>query len=286
MSTPPDSPPDTSSPSTSSSVEAGVGDRQADGVGGEVGGRAAVDLAGLGDAEPDDGGAGELFGRDLHGSAAGGSGVGDRHPRVAVRSGSHPGGARRRVTTARRGRATVMTVRLRSLGIGMTVAAGLMQSCQPACAPAPPAAVCTPPAGVPDSGPSGRGRDGHRLPGRRRPARPRRHVWQCAAMDMPGRVGSNGVRELATRRSGDGTTPGGIFGLGTMTAPNRDVVPVLRQRRASGELHGSWHQVQAGDCWGATPGTPDYNVLVSRPDSACNAPTSTCRTSAPTRRRP
>ena len=64
MSTPPDRPPDTSSPSTSSSVEAGVGDGQADGVGGEVGGRAAVDLAGLGDAEPDDGGAAELLGGD------------------------------------------------------------------------------------------------------------------------------------------------------------------------------------------------------------------------------
>ena len=30
--------------------------------------------------------------------------------------------------------------------------------------------------------------------------------------------------------------------------------------------------MQANDCWGATPGTPDYNVLVSRPDSACNSP--------------
>ena len=30
--------------------------------------------------------------------------------------------------------------------------------------------------------------------------------------------------------------------------------------------------MQPGDCWGATPGTPDYNVLVSRPDSACNSP--------------
>jgi len=35
------------------------------------------------------------------------------------------------------------------------------------------------------------------------------NAWTCARMDMPGRVGSNGVRALAQRRSGDGTTPGG-----------------------------------------------------------------------------
>src|SRR5687768_9440715 len=106
-----------------------------------------------------------------------------------------------------------MTVRLRSVGIGMTLAAGLMQSCQPACAPTPPAAVCAPPAGVPESArqvvvvtASGYTADVDLLV----------HdgtAWQCAAMDLPGRVGANGVRELAARRSGDGTTPGGIFGL-------------------------------------------------------------------------
>ena len=166
-----------------------------------------------------------------------------------------------------------MTVRLRSLGIGMTVAAGLMQSCQPACAPAPPAAVCTPPAGVPDSA---RQVVVVTATGFRADVDLLVHdgtSWQCAAMDMPGRVGSNGVRELSARRSGDGTTPGGIFGLGTMTAPNGDDVPVLRQQpRLPASCHGGWHQVQPSDCWGATPGTPDYNVLVSRPDSACNSP--------------
>ena len=65
----------------------------------------------------------------------------------------------------------------------------------------------------------GGGRDGDRLPGRRRSARARRRGWTCAATDMPGRVGSNGVRELWARRSGDGTTPGGVFGLGSMRAP-------------------------------------------------------------------
>jgi L,D-peptidoglycan transpeptidase YkuD (ErfK/YbiS/YcfS/YnhG family) len=165
-----------------------------------------------------------------------------------------------------------MTVRLRSLGIGMTLAAGLMQSCQPACAPAPPAAACTPPAGVPDSA---RQVVVVTATGFRADVDLLVHdgtSWQCAAMDMPGRVGSNGVRELTARRSGDGTTPGGIFGLGTMTAPNGETFQFFGNEAPPAELHASWHQVQAGDCWGATPGTADYNVLVSRPDSACNSP--------------
>jgi L,D-peptidoglycan transpeptidase YkuD (ErfK/YbiS/YcfS/YnhG family) len=164
-----------------------------------------------------------------------------------------------------------MTVRLRSVGIGMTLAVGVLQSCQPACAPAPPAAVCAPPAGVPESArqvvvvtSSGSRADVDLLV----------HdgtAWQCAAMDMPGRVGSNGVRELSARRSGDGTTPGGVFGLGTMTAPNGETFQFFGNGANPG-VHGGWHQVQPNDCWGATPGTPDYNVLVSRPDSTCNSP--------------
>ena len=114
-----------------------------------------------------------------------------------------------------------MTVRLRSLGIGMTVAAGLMQSCQPACAPAPPAAVCTPPEGVPDSA---RQVVVVTATGFRADVDLLVHdgtSWSCAAMDMPGRVGSNGVRELTARRSGDGTTPGGIGDAGGRRAVRR-----------------------------------------------------------------
>ncbi len=55
--------------------------------------------------------------------------------------------------------------------------------------------------------------------------------WTCARSDMPGRVGRNGVRALASRRSGDGTTPGGVFPLGVDDRPRRPDVPVLRQRR-------------------------------------------------------
>ena len=88
--------------------------------------------------------------------------------------------------------------------------------------------------------------------------------WQCARMDMPGRVGRNGVRALADRRSGDGTTPGGVFGLGTMTAPDGQTFQFFGNGANPG-VNGGWRQVRGGDCWGATPGTADYNLLVSRP---------------------
>ena len=165
-----------------------------------------------------------------------------------------------------------MTMRLRSVGIGVTLAVAALQSCEPGCTPAPPApAVCTPPAGVPDAArqvvvvtANGSRADVDLLV----------HdgtAWRCTAMDMPGRVGSNGVRDLAARRSGDGTTPGGVFGLGTMTAPNGDVFQFFGNGTNPG-VRGGWHQVRPNDCWGATPGTPDYNVLVSRSDPSCNLP--------------
>jgi L,D-peptidoglycan transpeptidase YkuD (ErfK/YbiS/YcfS/YnhG family) len=161
-------------------------------------------------------------------------------------------------------------VKLRSFGVAATLAIGLMQSCQPACQPAP-AAVCSPPAGVPAGArqvvvvtSSGSRADVDLLvhDGSR---------WTCAAMDMPGRVGRNGVRALASRRSGDGTTPGGVFGLGTVTAPDGQTFQFFGNGANPG-VRGTWRQVKAGDCWGATPGTRDYNQLVSRPDSACDSP--------------
>ena len=92
-----------------------------------------------------------------------------RRARRTIRSGRGSGLLRRSRPT------TVMTVRLRSVGIGMTLAAGLMQSCQPACAPTPPAAVVHTTGRCARLGPSGRGRHGGGLHRRRRPARARRH---------------------------------------------------------------------------------------------------------------
>jgi L,D-peptidoglycan transpeptidase YkuD (ErfK/YbiS/YcfS/YnhG family) len=95
--------------------------------------------------------------------------------------------------------------------------------------------------------------------------------WQCARTDMPGRVGRNGVRPLAERRSGDGTTPGGVFGLGSMTAPDGQTFQFFGNAANPG-VPGGWRQVRAGDCWGATPGTAAYNQLVTRAAAACTSP--------------
>jgi L,D-peptidoglycan transpeptidase YkuD (ErfK/YbiS/YcfS/YnhG family) len=92
--------------------------------------------------------------------------------------------------------------------------------------------------------------------------------WQCARMDMPGRVGRNGVRALADRRSGDGTTPGGVFGLGTMTAEDGQTFQFFGNGANPG-VPGTWRQVRSGDCWGATPGTAAYNMLVTRTAATC-----------------
>jgi peptidoglycan hydrolase-like protein with peptidoglycan-binding domain/L,D-peptidoglycan transpeptidase YkuD (ErfK/YbiS/YcfS/YnhG family) len=95
--------------------------------------------------------------------------------------------------------------------------------------------------------------------------------WTCARSDMPGRVGRNGVRALASRRSGDGTTPGGTFPLGSMTAPDGQTFQFFGNGVNPG-VHGTWRQVRAGDCWGATPNTADYNRLVTRTAATCRTP--------------
>jgi L,D-peptidoglycan transpeptidase YkuD (ErfK/YbiS/YcfS/YnhG family) len=85
---------------------------------------------------------------------------------------------------------------------------------------------------------------------------------------MTGKVGRSGIRPLAQRVSGDGTTPAGTFALGTMTAPNGDVFQFFGNGADPG-VHGGWHQVQAGDCWDATGGDAAYNTLTSRPAAVC-----------------
>jgi peptidoglycan hydrolase-like protein with peptidoglycan-binding domain len=96
-------------------------------------------------------------------------------------------------------------------------------------------------------------------------------VWRCRRADMFGRVGRNGVRPLRQRRSGDGTTPAGIFPLGTMRAPDGQTFQFFGNGQNPG-VPGSWRQVRAGDCWGATPGTHRYNKLVHRSASNCVSP--------------
>jgi L,D-peptidoglycan transpeptidase YkuD (ErfK/YbiS/YcfS/YnhG family) len=92
--------------------------------------------------------------------------------------------------------------------------------------------------------------------------------WTCARTGMAGRVGRNGVRPLIQRRSGDDTTPGGVFGIGSMTAPDGQTFQFFGNGANPG-VHGAWRQVKPGDCWEETPGDPNYNMLVSRSAAAC-----------------
>ena len=95
--------------------------------------------------------------------------------------------------------------------------------------------------------------------------------WTCSRMNMSGAVGRNGVRTLAQRRSGDGTTPGGVFALGSMTAPDGQTFQFFGNGVNPG-VRGTWRQVRRGDCWGATPNTADYNTLVTRSAASCQSP--------------
>ena len=93
-------------------------------------------------------------------------------------------------------------------------------------------------------------------------------TWTCTRRAMTGRVGRNGVRPLAQRVSGDGTTPAGIFPLGTMTAPDGEVFQFFGNGVDPG-VKGSWRQVRSGDCWDATGGRATYNTLTRRAAAAC-----------------
>lgn len=92
------------------------------------------------------------------------------------------------------------------------------------------------------------------------------HTWTCSA-PMTGRVGHSGLRPLQDRRSGDGTTPAGVFALATMTAPDGQQFSFFGNAPDPGVTAGSYRRVQPGDCFGATPGTAGYGHL--RNDTAC-----------------
>lgn len=92
--------------------------------------------------------------------------------------------------------------------------------------------------------------------------------WQCIGSPMDGKVGRNGVRALSRRVSGDGTTPAGIFPLGSMTAPNGETFQFFGNGSNPG-VQGSWHQVQWGDCWWLGHNTSAYNTLIRRAPADC-----------------
>ena len=93
--------------------------------------------------------------------------------------------------------------------------------------------------------------------------------WVCGA-SMTARVGRSGTRPLLERRSGDGTTPAGVFPLATMTAPDGQRFSFFGNAADPGVRGGAYRRVQVGDCFGATPNTPGYGHL--RVDTSCPGP--------------
>ncbi len=90
--------------------------------------------------------------------------------------------------------------------------------------------------------------------------------WECQTGTFDARFGRTGTRPLLDRRSGDGTTPAGVFPLGEVTAWDGEVFNVFGNRPDPGVRSGiGYRDVRQQDCWGATPNTADYQHLVNRP---------------------
>jgi L,D-peptidoglycan transpeptidase YkuD (ErfK/YbiS/YcfS/YnhG family) len=85
----------------------------------------------------------------------------------------------------------------------------------------------------------------------------------CQRGGQAGLVGRTGMRPILDRRSGDGTTPAGIFPLGEVTAWDGEVFSFFGNSPDPG-VRGRYRAVQPGDCWGATPGATTYNKLYRR----------------------
>jgi L,D-peptidoglycan transpeptidase YkuD (ErfK/YbiS/YcfS/YnhG family) len=88
-------------------------------------------------------------------------------------------------------------------------------------------------------------------------------VWRCQQAPMPARFGRNGTRPLFERRSGDGTTPAGVFPLGLVTAWDGQQFSIFGNRPNPGVLV-PYRDVRPEDCWGATANTSRYQHLVDR----------------------
>ena len=95
--------------------------------------------------------------------------------------------------------------------------------------------------------------------------------WSCGT-EYSARVGRNGVRPLLDRRSGDGTTPAGVFPLGVMTAWDGGTFSFFGNSPDPGVTAGAYRDVRTGDCFGATPNDPDYGHLVQRSQADCPGP--------------
>ncbi len=81
-------------------------------------------------------------------------------------------------------------------------------------------------------------------------------AWHCTIAPTTAQVGEAGLRPLVQRRSGDGTTPSGIFGLGVVATPQGPIT--FFGNSANPGALGPYRRIQPGDCYGANPNTPGY----------------------------
>jgi L,D-peptidoglycan transpeptidase YkuD (ErfK/YbiS/YcfS/YnhG family) len=93
--------------------------------------------------------------------------------------------------------------------------------------------------------------------------------WLCQQAPVTARVGKAGLRPLADRRSGDGTTPAGSFPLGSVRAWDGQQFQFFGNLADPG-VRGTYRDVRYEDCWGATPHTASYQALVNAP--RCTSP--------------
>jgi L,D-peptidoglycan transpeptidase YkuD (ErfK/YbiS/YcfS/YnhG family) len=93
--------------------------------------------------------------------------------------------------------------------------------------------------------------------------------WRCQQAPIAARLGKSGSRPLIERRSGDGTTPAGVFPLGSVRAWDGQQFQFFGNRSDIG-VRGSYRLVRNEDCWGATPHTASYQQLVNAP--RCSSP--------------
>jgi L,D-peptidoglycan transpeptidase YkuD (ErfK/YbiS/YcfS/YnhG family) len=100
-------------------------------------------------------------------------------------------------------------------------------------------------------------------------ARARSGQWRCQLAPVIARLGKSGSRPLVERRSGDGTTPAGVFPLGNVRAWDGQQFQFFGNRPDIG-VRGSYRLVRNEDCWGATPNTASYQHLVNAP--GCSSP--------------
>ena len=94
-------------------------------------------------------------------------------------------------------------------------------------------------------------------------------TWRCQRGPQSARFGRAGTRPLLDRRSGDDTTPAGVFPLGVVTAWDGQTFSIFGNQPDPGTL-ARYRSVRGEDCWGAVPNTARYQHLVNRP--GCTGP--------------